>query len=329
MMTRTSRFAATLLIAAAAALAGGDAFAQAYPAKPIRILTPYPPGSGSDVLLRSIGQEITIAWGQAIVIENRPGASTIIAADACAHAAPDGYTLCMLDRGTFSLVPHLINQVPYTAADFQPITMLAYTISVVAASPELPAKNFNEFVALAKAKPGRLNYATVGDGTPPHLVMEWLKKKLSLDIVHVPMKSPPDVIRSIATNETQVTYFGLINFLAPIKAGQAKGLAVSGAARSPLLPEVPTLAEAAGMTELDPRLWFALYAPAKVPVDLVQKWYREVARIISAPAFREQRLVQQGWEPVSAMSPEELGKMMVADRVGGAALVGMAGDAAK
>ena len=299
-------------------------FAQQYPSKPIRLITPYPAGSGTDNFLRALGVEFTKSWGQPVVVDNRPGASTIIAAEACAKAPADGYTLCMLDRGTLSFVPHLYRKLPFDPArDFEPISYLNNLVSALAVSPGVPANSVKELVELARTKPGTLNYSSLGDGTPPHLVIEWIKKKFGVNLVHIPFKSPPMMIQTLVSGEVPVTYFGLINLLGPIRGGKAKALAVSGDTRSPLLPDVPTLAEA-GLQGLDGRVWFGLFAPAGTSKDIVDKVYREVARIFALPEFREQRLISQGWEPV-ASTPEELARFMKADRDVAAELVRISG----
>lgn len=299
-------------------------WAQPYPSKPVRLITPYPAGSGSDTFLRALSQEMTKSWGQTVVIDTRPGASGIIAAEACAKSPADGYTLCMLDRGTVSTLPHLYRKLPYDPAkDFEPITYMNNLISALAVSAGAPANSVKELIELARAKPGSLNYSSLGDGSPPHLVIEWIKQKFGVNLVHIPFKAPPMIIQAIISGEVPVTYFGLINLLGPIRGGKAKALAVSGDKRSPLLPNVPTLAEA-GLEGLDGRVWFGLFAAAGTSKDIVNKVYLEVARIFSIPEFREQRLISQGWEPV-ASTPEELARFMKSDREVAGELVRISG----
>ena len=298
--------------------------AQTYPSRTLRLITPYPAGSGTDTLLRSIGGEFAKSWSQPVVIDNRPGGATIIAHDACAKAAPDGYTLCMVDRGGLSMLPHLYRKLPYDAAkDFEPVTLMAYLISAITINPDLKANSMAELIALARANPGKLNYGSMGDGTPPHLVIEWINQKYGIKLVHVPYKSPPALVQSILASEVQLTYFGLINMLGPIRGGKARALAVSGERRTPLLPDVPTLAEA-GLTGLDDRVWFGLAGPAGMPRDIVDRLHREVVRIFTTPEFREQRLVSQGWEPV-ANTPAEFARLIRADREVAADLVKISG----
>jgi len=309
---------------AAIALTSPVVGAQGYPAKSVRLITPYPPGSGTDTLLRALAQSLNREWAQPVVVDNRPGASTIIAGEACAKSAPDGYTLCMLDRGTLATVPHLYRRLPYDAErDFQPIAHLAYLVSALAVSPQVPATSVAALIDHARQNPGRLNYSSLGDGTPPHLVIEWIKKRYGVDLVHVPFKSPPEIVQTLANGEVQVTYFGLINLLGPIRGGKARALAVSGAQRSPLLPAVPTLGEA-GLADLDDRVWFGLFAPAGTPRPIVDEVYRQVDRILADPEFRQRRLIDQGWEPAGT-GPEAMAELLRTDSAVAAELVKTSG----
>jgi tripartite-type tricarboxylate transporter receptor subunit TctC len=322
-MKRFIGMAACLLAAASAALPEYAA-AQAYPSRPVRLITPYPAGSGTDTFLRALAQEFSKTWGQSVLVDNRAGASTIIAAEACARATADGYTLCMLDRGTLSTVPHLHKKLSYDPAkDFAPISHMTYLVSAIAVSPTVTANSMKELIEFARANPGKLNYSSVGTGTPPHLVIEWIKKKYDVNLIHIPFKSPSEMMQTLSSSEVQVTYFGLINLLGLIKGGKAKALAVSGEKRSPLLPDVPTLSEA-GIVGLDDRVWFGLFAPAGTSKDIVNKVYRDLAKVFAQPEFREQRLIQQGWEPV-ASTPEHLAEFMKKDREVGAEMVKITG----
>lgn len=300
------------ILAAAACVTAFPAAAQSWPSKPIRLLTPYPGGSGTDIFLRALAQEFTNAWGQSVLVENRPGASTLIAADTCAKAASDGTTLCMLDRA-LSALPYLHRKLPYDPDQaFTPIMLMANVFTALAVSRSVPANSFAELIQYAKANPGKLNYSSPGEGTTSHLLMEWMKRKHGVDIVHVPFKSPPEIVQTLMAGEIQVTNFGLINLLGPIRSGKVRALAVSGNARSPLLPDVPTLKEA-GLGELDDRVWFGLFGPVGLPDRIVDKASREVARIFAQPDFRKTRLIDQGWEPIG-MEAEAFARFMKADR---------------
>jgi tripartite-type tricarboxylate transporter receptor subunit TctC len=310
------------LLLAASMLVSPLAAAQAWPSKPLRLITPYPAGSGTDTLLRAMGNEMNKTWGQSVVVDNRPGASTMIAAETCAKAPADGYTFCMLDR-SLSTLPHLYRKLPFDPdRDFTPITLLANLIAALAVSPNVPANSVKELIAYARANPGKLNYSTPGEGTPPHLEMEWIKQKFDLNIVHVPFKSPPEIVRTLVAGDIQVTIFGLINMLGPIRAGKAKALALSS--RSPLLPDVPSMTETGTQPPNNQQTWFALYGPAALPRDIVDRVNRETVRMFAQPDFRRDRLLGQGWEP-KASSAEELARFMKADRAAAAELVRMSG----
>lgn len=306
----------TLLLAQAAV-------AQQYPAKPVRVLTYSSAGSGTDRLLRVMADELSKAWGQTALVENRPGASGIIVAEACAKAAPDGYTICMLDRGQLSMLPHLYKSLPYDAKDFDPVTNVAYLISVLAAGPGVPAETISQLISLAREKPGTVNYGSLGIGTPPHLVIEWINKKYGVNLVHVPYKAPPALVQALVANEIQLTSFGLMNLLGPIRGGKAKALAVSGTKRTPLLPNVPTMTEA-GLAGLDDQIWFGLFVPAGTPAQITMRINRDVVRVFSDPGFRERNMVSQGWEPILD-SPESFSKLVKADREVGGELVRISG----
>jgi tripartite-type tricarboxylate transporter receptor subunit TctC len=311
------------LVACAALVFAPLATAQTWPSKPVRIITPYPGGSGTDTYLRALGQELTKSWGQAVLVDNRPGASTIIAGDTCAKAAPDGYTICMLDR-TLSILPHLYRKLPFdTERDFTPIVLMANLVAALEVHPAVPANSFDELIAYARANPGKLNYSTPGEGTPPHLMMEWIKNKYGVNLVHIPFKSPPEIVQTLMSGQIQVSIFGLINMLGPIRAGKVKALAVSGASRSPLIPDVPTFAEV-GAQGFDDRLWFALFGPAGLPKAVVDRASRDVLRIIAQPAFRKERMVDQGWEPVGS-GPEELANLVKHDRAVAGEMVRISG----
>jgi tripartite-type tricarboxylate transporter receptor subunit TctC len=230
----------------------------------------------------------------------------------------------MLDR-TLSTLPHLYRKLPFDVdRDFTPIMMLASLVEAFAVSPGVPANSVKEFIEYARANPGKLNYGSPGEGTPPHLQMEWIKLKYDINLVHVPFKNPPEIVRALIGGDVPVTIFGLINMLGPVRAGKAKALALSGSARSPLLPDVPTMAEAGVQPPDNQQTWFALYGPAGLPKDVVDKVQREVARIFSLPDFRRDRLLGQGWEP-HVGTGEELARFMKSDRAAAAELVRISG----
>lgn len=312
-----------LLIVVACVVISPLATAQTWPSKPVRIITPYPAGSGTDTYLRALGSELTKGWGQPVVVDNRPGASTIIASDVCAKSSPDGYTFCMLDR-TLSTLPHLFRKLPFdTELDFTPIALMANLIQALEINPAVPANSFKDLIDYAKANPGKLNYSSPGEGTPPHLMMEWIKQKYGVNLVHIPFKSPPEIVQTLMSGQIQVSIFGLINMLGPIRGSKVKALATTGATRSPLIPDVPTFAQA-GAQGFDDRIWFALFGPASLPAGVVDRASRDVLRIIAQPEFRKDRMVEQGWEPVGS-GPEELASLVRSDRAVAGEMVRISG----
>ncbi|MBI2959214.1 MAG: tripartite tricarboxylate transporter substrate binding protein [Betaproteobacteria bacterium] len=292
----------------------GPAAAQVFPSKPLRLIIPHPPGSGLDAATRALAQEMTKDWGQPVVVENRPGASGIIGVEACAKAPADGHVFCVVDRGQMSFVPNFYKKIPFDPAkDFEPIGNMFNLLSVFVLHPSVQAKSVAELMGLARAKPGSLNFGSVGDGTPPHLIIEWIKKNQKLDMVHVPYKGAAPMVQSLIAGEIQFGYISAGTVIGPIRAGRLKAIAVSGEKRSPVFPGLPTLSETAGLAGVDDRIWFGLLAPAGTPRPAVAAIYGELVRIVSNDAFREQRLVSQGWQP-ALMPPAEFGRFLSADR---------------
>jgi tripartite-type tricarboxylate transporter receptor subunit TctC len=297
-----------------AAAVSSAALAQAgWPAKPVRIVVAYPPGGGIDVMARQIAEKLTAAWGQPVVVENRPGANTIVATDAVAKSAPDGYTVLMTTDATFSINPHLYAKLPFdTQKDFIPVTMLVLLQQLLVAHPSLPAGSLAELIALAKAKPGSINYASYGSGSQPHLSGEMLKYKAGIDLVHVPYKGISLAVPAVMAGEVQLTFAGIATSTAPLKSGRIKPIAIGGAKRSPLFPEVPTFAEL-GYPEVETHAWFGLFLPAGSPKEAVARIYQDVKRVIDDPEFRQKQLVDRGYEPI-ASSPEEFAVYILKDR---------------
>src|SRR2546421_1850074 len=249
-----NRFLAALLIAFATAAAAQN--------KPVRIVVAYPPGGGIDVMGRQIAEKLTAAWGQPVVVDNRPGANTILAAEAVARAAPDGSTVLLTTDATFSINPHLYAKLPYDAErDFIPVTMVVLLQQLLVANPSLPANSLAELVRLAKDKPGAINYASYGSGSQPHLSGEMLKYKAGIDLVHVPYKGISLAVPAVIAGEVQLTFAGIASSMGPLKSGRIKPLAIGGDKRSPLLPEVPTLRELR-YPEVETHAWFGLFLPA-------------------------------------------------------------------
>jgi tripartite-type tricarboxylate transporter receptor subunit TctC len=292
------RFALALL------LSGACLAAHAWPTKPVRIVVAYPPGGGIDVLARQLADKLAPAWGQPVVVENKPGANTIVATDAVAKSAADGHTVLMTTDATFSINPHLYAKLPYDAQrDFTPVTMLVLLHQLLVAHPSLQANTLDELIKLAKAKPGAINYASYGSGSQPHLAGEMLKNKAGIDLVHVPYKGISLAVPAVMAGEVQLTFAGIATSMPQLKAGRIKALATGGNVRSPLLPQVPTFAEL-GYPEVETHAWFGLFVPAASPKEAVTRIYQDTKRILDESDFRQKQLVEKGYEVVGS-SPGE------------------------
>jgi tripartite-type tricarboxylate transporter receptor subunit TctC len=287
--------------------------AWAYPDKPVRIVVPLPAGGQADLIARQLAAQLTSDWNQPVIVENRPGSNTIAAADFVAKAPADGHTILMATDSTMSINPHLFARLPYDPVrDFAPVTQLIFVSMQLVAHPSVPANNLAELVALAKAKPGALNYASYGIGSVPHLAMEMLKSQAGIDIVHIPYKGTADAVPATVGGQVQFTFSGLPSVLAHVKAGRLKALAIGGPRRSPLAPEVATFAEQ-GYPEVNSHAWFGLFVRAGTPREPISRIHRDVVRIISAAGFRERYITAVGMDLV-ASSPEEFGAFLAQDR---------------
>jgi tripartite-type tricarboxylate transporter receptor subunit TctC len=278
--------------------------AQAWPTKPVRIVVAYPPGGGIDVMARQIAEKLTAAWGQPVVVENKPGANTILATDSVAKSPADGHTILMTTDATFSINPHLYAKLPFdTQRDFIPVTMLVLLQQLLVAHPAVPANTLQELISLAKQKPGSINYASYGSGSQPHLSGEMLKNKAGIDLVHVPYKGISLAVPAVMAGEVQLTFAGIATSMPQLKAGRIKAIAIGGAQRSPLLPQVPTFREL-GYPEVETHAWFGLFLPVGSPPDAIARIHRDTKTIIEEPDFRQKQLIDKGYEVVGS-SPEE------------------------
>ena len=299
---------ATLLAATVAA----PAYAQTYPSRPIRIVVPYPAGGGIDVMSRLIAQRLAQRFGQAVVVENKPGAGTIVAAESVARATPDGATLMITTDATITINPHLYAKLPYDPVkDFAPVTQLVLLNQLLVANADLPVNNLRELIAYAKANPAKLNYASYGVGSQPHLAMEILKNQAGINIVHVPYKGIPQAVPAAIAGEVQLTFSGAASTQAHLKGGRLKALAIGGKARLALLPDVPTFAEQ-GFPEVPANAWFGLFAPAATPPEIIARLHAEVTRILKDPEFAQKEIVAKGYELV-ASSPAEFAAFLQTD----------------
>jgi tripartite-type tricarboxylate transporter receptor subunit TctC len=299
-MSILPRLAACLLALCFAA----SASAQTWPAKPVRIVVAYPAGGGIDVMARQIAERLSSQWGQPVVVENRPGANTIIATDVVAKAPADGYTVLMTTDATFSINPHLYPKLPFdTQRDFIPVTMLVLLHQLLVAHPSLPADTLDELIKLARAKPGWINYASYGSGSQPHLAGEMLKSRAGIDLVHVPYKGISLAVPAVIAGEVQLTFAGIATSSAPLKAGRIKAIAIGGTQRSPLFPQVPTFAEL-GYPEVETHAWFGLFLPAGSPREAVSRIHRDTRALLEDSEFRQKQLIDRGYEVVGS-SPDE------------------------
>ena len=278
---------------------------SAYPAKPVRIVVPFTPGGSSDILARAVGQELSKALGQSFVIENVPGAGGSLGAEKVAKSAPDGYTLLMgseIVAINTSLYPKL-NYDPMK--DLAPITLVGTVPNILIVNPSVPANSVKELIALAGKAPGKIAFASTGQGTSSHLSSELFKLMANVDLVHVPYKGGPPAVADLISGQVQMMFINMPTGLAHVKSGKARILAVSSIKRVSQLPEVPTV-DQAGLKGYDTNAWSGLYAPAGTPAEIVNRLQAEVARILKMPSVREQ-LAGQGAEPVGD-SPEEFAR---------------------
>jgi tripartite-type tricarboxylate transporter receptor subunit TctC len=277
---------------------------HAWPTKPVRIVVAYPPGGGIDVMARQLAEKLTPVWGQPVVVENKPGANTILATDSVAKSPADGHTVLMTTDATFSINPHLYAKLPFdTQRDFVPVTMLVLLQQLLVAHPSVPANTLEELIKLAKAKPGSINYASYGSGSQPHLAGEMLKNRAGIDLVHVPYKGISLAVPAVMAGEVQLTFAGIATSMPQLKAGRIKAIAIGGTQRSPLLPQVPTFSEL-GYPEVETHAWFGLFLPAGSPPDAVARIHTDAKKIIEEPEFRQKQLVEKGYDVVGS-SPAE------------------------
>jgi tripartite-type tricarboxylate transporter receptor subunit TctC len=278
------------------------AHAQGYPTKTVRIIVGLAPGGTTDVFTRTLAQRLTEAWGQTVIVENRPGASGMIGAEAVAKAAPDGYTLLVSPQTSLAVAPALYGKAPYdTAKDFAPVSLLGSTPLVMIVHPSFPAKSFAEFVALAK-KGTPLTYGSGGVGSSPHMTGELISAALGVKMNHVPYKGENPAIADTIGGQIPIMFGNLPVALPHVRSGRVVALATTTAQRSPLAPEIPTMSEG-GIKDFEMATWYGMLAPAGTPPELVQKIQRDSARVLSDAQTRE-RLTQMGVDLI-LNTPEE------------------------
>jgi tripartite-type tricarboxylate transporter receptor subunit TctC len=314
-MIRSLLFALCLC---AATVAG----AQSYPSKPVHIIVPYGVGGSADLYARYLAAKLQEDLGQAVVVENRPGAGSIVGTDAVAKADPDGYTLLMMSN-THTVNETLIAKKPFDLMrDLAPITGVSYSDLMMVIHPSVPANNLKEFIAYAKANPGKLNYASSGNGTPYHMAGELFKAMAGVDIVHIPHKGSDQARAAILGGQVQMMFDAVPTMAANAAAGRVKALATSGAKRSPVTPNVPTVSEA-GLPGYESGIWLGLMAPAKTPRPVLERVNAEVNKIINSPETKEIWL-KQGTVPMG-MSIEQFDKFLREEIVKWAKIVKLSG----
>lgn len=290
------------LLIGSLAIAATPAMAQAWPTKPVKIVVPFGPGGPADVYARVLGQELSEVLKQQFVIENKPGAGAIVGTDIVAKASPDGYTLLMMSN-THTTNETLLTNRPYSLMrDLTAVAPVNSSDLVIVVNPEVKAKTLQEFVALAKAEPGKLNYASSGPGTPYHMAGELFKAMSGTDILHVPHKNSADARNAVIGGHVQMMIDAVTAMKGHIDAGQVRALATTGATRSAVLPDVPTANEA-GVPGYEATIWLGIMAPANTPKDIVERLNAEVTRIIAKPAIRD-AWAKQGAVPLS-MTPAQ------------------------
>ena len=299
---------ALLALAATTTFAG----AQSYPNKPIRMIVSIAAGSVTDVIMRAAAVELQQRLGQPVVIENKGGASGILAANSCAQSAPDGYTICVIYHSTMSFNPLLFSNLPYNAdTDFVPVARLFFLVEGLFASSAINVNTVDEMKKLAQSKPDGLNYATLGEGSYPDLFLKWMNNQWGTKIVGIPYRGGGPAAQALAANDVQVTRFGVGNFSALVEAGKVKALAVTSAKRSPVLPNVPTFKEV-GWGDYPGQGWWGLAAPKGTPPDVVAKLSSEFQKLFSDPKF-EQFLEKQAVVP-AATNPADFAAFLKQDR---------------
>lgn len=279
-----------------------------YPSKPIRLIVPFTPGGSTDILARAIGQELTKAWGQSVVIENVPGAGGSIGADKVAKSTADGYTLLMGHIGTLAVNPSLYPKLAYDPVkDFAPVAWVARVPNVLVVHPSVPAKNIKELVALAKSKPGQLNYGSGGNGSAANLAMEYFKLRTETSMLHIPYRGAAPAVTDLLGGQIQILFTGAPALLGQIKNGQLRAIAISSSKRFDTLPDVPTVAES-GYKDFEADQWYGVVAPAGTPRDIVAKLNMQINQSLNSAELKT-RLNTEG-AVATPTTPEVFGKLI-------------------
>jgi tripartite-type tricarboxylate transporter receptor subunit TctC len=292
-------------------LAASPSLARDYPTRPVKAIVAVGAGGTGDIFMRVLGEELYKRWGQPVVVENRPGGASNIGARACAEAPPDGYTICIMPGEPLAYNPFLYKKLTFDPTrDFEPIINLFFNTQALVVNAALKVKTVDELVALSKARAGTLSYTA--PSLPLALYLEGLKRERGADWVSIPFRGGGETTNAVLSGSTPIAFLGMQNFISHLQAGTMTGLAVDGAERSPLFPEIPTLAELGYRGNLT-RVYFGLLAPAGTPRPIIEKIHADVVRIGNAPAFRQKQFIDRALEPI-LNTPEEFARFLVADR---------------
>lgn len=310
-MHRLRSYALKLFAVCLAAGVWQAAYGQGFPTSTVRVVVPFDPGTGPDILARTIGQRLSDRWGQPVVIENRPGAGTGIGAPVVAKSRPDGYTL-MVTANTLVLNKSLRPNAPYDPiSEFTPVAPLAIGQLALITHPSLGVRSIKELVAAAKVKPGAIDYASPAIGTPHHLAMELLKQALRIDMTHIPHTTTGAAVQSLVSGQTKVMFLPIHVALPHIQGKRVHVLSAGGVRRTAVIPDVPSLSEASGVTDVDVDIWFGMFAPAGTPAEIVRKINGDVNEVLKSPEVKDV-LAKQGLATTGG-KPEELGAITKAD----------------
>jgi len=289
---RTNAF--ILLMAVSTSLAGGAASAQVFPTKSVRLVVPFAPGGANDIIARVMAQRLSEPLGQQVIVDNRGGAGGAIGADTVAKAAPDGYTLLLANPGPNAINPSLTAKPLYDPMkDFSFITLMAVSPMVLVVNPTLPAKSVQEFIALARAKPGQINYGSSGTGAITHLSMEYFKVRTRIDVVHIPYQGANVALTSLIGNQVSASFVALGSYTPLMATGKLRALGIAARERNAQLPDVPTINES-GVPNFEVTNWFGIVGPPKMPKPIIDRLNGEIARILKTPDMQE-RFVQLGF----------------------------------
>ena len=311
-MKRLSGLTLPFFLVLALTLACAGASAQTYPSRPIRLVVPYPPGGPLDIMARAIGQKLTEAWSQPVVVDNRAGAGGNIGADLVAKSPADGYTLLMGAVATHAINPTLYGKLPYDPVkDFAPVALVAQVPNILVVNPSVPAGSVQELIELARARPGYLNFGSGSTGSTGHLAGELFKTMAGVQMVHIPYKGGAPAMADLLAGQVQLMFDNLANALPNVRAGRLRALAVTTLLRSPAMPDLPTIAES-GLPGFDLTTWFGVMVPAGTPPEIVVKLNAGIVRALNAKDMRE-RLEKMGAEPPANNTPEHFAAFIRAE----------------